>query len=97
MMNLDNDAIYGVLSAAAWAKNLRAPRANPVFGTDEKRIRTKNRVMDKSNNGLGVFFIQDRRLCADALFIRAQSAIRADGAPSAQALTPQFERSCRRR
>jgi hypothetical protein len=31
---------------------LRAARANPVFGTDEKRIRTKNTVMDKSNKGL---------------------------------------------
>jgi len=32
---------------------LRAARANPIFGTDEKRIRTKNRVMDKSKGGLG--------------------------------------------
>jgi len=32
-----------------WA--LRAPRANPVFGTDEKRIRTENTVMDKSKGG----------------------------------------------
>jgi hypothetical protein len=62
-------------------------RANPVFGTDEKRIRTENMVMDKSNPGLG--FLQDRRLCADALFIRAQSTIRADGAPSAQARSQQ--------
>jgi hypothetical protein len=30
-------------------------RANHVFGTDEKRIRTKNTVIDKSNNGLGLF------------------------------------------
>jgi hypothetical protein len=30
---------------------LRAPRANPVFGADVKRIRTKNRVMDKINSG----------------------------------------------
>jgi len=34
---------------------LRALRANPVFGADQKRIRTKNTVMDKSNNGLGWF------------------------------------------
>jgi hypothetical protein len=27
-------------------------RANRVFGTDKKHIRTKNTVMDKSNNGL---------------------------------------------
>jgi len=32
---------------------LRAARANPVFGADEKRIRTKNTVMDKTQNGLG--------------------------------------------
>ena len=40
---------------------LRAPRANRVFGTDEKRIRTKNTVLDKSICCLGVAFIQDRR------------------------------------
>jgi hypothetical protein len=33
---------------------LRAPRANRVFGTDEKRIRTKNTVMDKPKDALGV-------------------------------------------
>jgi len=33
---------------------LRAPRANHVFGTDEKRIRTENTVLDRSNNGLGL-------------------------------------------
>jgi hypothetical protein len=40
--------------------------------------------MDKSNNGLGLGFIQDRRLRADVLFIRVQSVIRADGFSSAQ-------------
>jgi len=30
-------------------------RANRVFCTDEKRIRTEHTVMDKSNNGLGCF------------------------------------------
>jgi len=34
--------------------DLRAARANHVFGTDEKRIRTKNMVMDKNNYGLGL-------------------------------------------
>jgi len=29
-------------------------RANRVFGADEKRIRTKNTVMDKSNRSLGL-------------------------------------------
>jgi len=33
---------------------------------------------------VGFAFIQDRRLRADAFFIRAQSAIRADGFSSAQ-------------
>jgi len=33
---------------------LRAARANLDFGTDEKRIRTKIKVMDKSNDGLGL-------------------------------------------
>ncbi|MBI5912586.1 MAG: hypothetical protein HY848_21860, partial [Betaproteobacteria bacterium] len=59
-------------------------RANRVFGTDKKHIRTKNTVMDKSNDGLGFAFIQDRRLRADVLFIRAQSTIRVDGFSSAQ-------------
>jgi len=40
---------------------------------------------------MGSRFIQDRRLRADVLFIRAQSVIRADGAPSAQALSLQLE------
>jgi hypothetical protein len=44
---------------------LRAARANRVFGTDEKRIRTKNTVMDKSKSGFGVVLIQDRRWRAD--------------------------------
>jgi len=35
---------------------LRAPRANLVSGTDEKRIRTRNKVMDKSESGLGLPF-----------------------------------------
>jgi hypothetical protein len=34
---------------------LRALRANRVFGADEKRIRTKNTVMDKIKTGLGLF------------------------------------------
>ncbi|MEK7438583.1 MAG: hypothetical protein AAB150_17055, partial [Pseudomonadota bacterium] len=65
-------------------------RANRVFGTDEKRIRTKNTVIDKSSCDSGVGLAGDRRLCADMFFIHAQSAIRADGAPSAQVQTPQI-------
>jgi hypothetical protein len=34
---------------------LRAARANRVFCTDEKRIRTENAVMNKSKGGLGWF------------------------------------------
>jgi len=71
---------------------LRAPRANRVLFTDEKHIREENMVIDKATTAWFVF-IQDRRLCADVLFIRAQSAIRADGPPSAQARTLQFELS----
>jgi len=40
---------------------LRAARANRVFGTDEKRIHTKNTVIDKSKTSLGSVFIHDRR------------------------------------
>jgi len=29
-------------------------RANPVSGADEKRIRTRNRVLDKSTHGSGL-------------------------------------------
>jgi hypothetical protein len=32
---------------------LRAPRANHVFGTDEKRIRTKSTILDKGKPGSG--------------------------------------------
>jgi len=76
--------MYPPASADVCERALRAPRANHVFATDEKRIRSKNMVVDKSKSGLGLDFIQDRRLRAVTLFIRAQSAIRADGAPSAQ-------------
>jgi len=36
------------------AADLRAARANRVFDTDERHIRIKNTVMDKSNIGLGL-------------------------------------------
>jgi hypothetical protein len=36
-------------------RRLRAPRATHVSGTDEKRIRIRNTVMDKNNPGLGCF------------------------------------------
>jgi hypothetical protein len=36
--------------------DLRAARANHVFRTDKKRIRTENAVMDKTKDGLGLLF-----------------------------------------
>jgi len=47
-------------------EELRAARANRVFGTDEKHIRTENTVLDKSNHGLGLLLskiatLQQRR------------------------------------
>jgi hypothetical protein len=67
---------------------LRALRANRVFSADEKRIRAKNTVLDKSECRLGLY---PRSLIAHGrLFVRAQSAIRADGTPSAQAPAQQF-------
>jgi len=44
--------VYRVLLHAT--KTLRAARANRVFGTDKKRIRAKNTVLDKSKDGLGL-------------------------------------------
>jgi len=42
--------MYSPTSADGGEMPLRAPRANRVFGTDEKRIRTKNTVMDKDRH-----------------------------------------------
>jgi hypothetical protein len=50
LMNSNGEAIYGVLSAVARDENLRAARANRVFGTDKRRIRTKNTVMQLPRN-----------------------------------------------
>jgi len=49
---------------------LRAARANRVFRADEKRIRTENTVMDKGNNGLGLFLFK----IADCVRMRFSSA-----------------------
>jgi hypothetical protein len=46
--------------------DLRAARANPVFRTDVLFIRTENRVMDKSKNGLGLLsykIVDCTRMC----------------------------------
>jgi hypothetical protein len=55
------------------------------FCTDEKHIRTKTRLWIKAKAAWGL--IQDRRLRTDRFIVRAQSVIRADGPPSAQART----------
>jgi hypothetical protein len=79
-----------VLSIVAWpGADLRAARANRVFCTDKKRIRTKNTVMVNTKHSAGG--IQDRQLRADVLFIRAQLTIRADGFSSAQHSTLQLQ------
>jgi hypothetical protein len=57
---------------------LRAPRANHVFYPDEKRIRTKNAVMNKAKSNWVWFFYK----IADCV---------RTGASSAQALEPQLE------
>jgi hypothetical protein len=46
--------MYSLPSGYVDARPLRAPRANRVFCTDKKRIRTENTVMDKTNHGLGL-------------------------------------------
>jgi hypothetical protein len=52
-MNSNGGAMYVVLCTFARDENLRAARANPFFGTDKRRIRTKKTVTDKSNNRMG--------------------------------------------
>jgi hypothetical protein len=46
--------LFAYIRRCARSDHCALARANPVFGTDEKRIRTKNRVIDKSNDGLGL-------------------------------------------
>jgi hypothetical protein len=42
-------------------RSLRALRANPVFGADEKRIRTKNTVMDKTGTSWSRICLSTKR------------------------------------
>jgi len=65
-------------------------RANPVFGTDEKRIRAKNTVLDKSNHGLGVLLskIAD---CARTAFRPCTIGDPRGRLPSAQVRAQEFE------
>ena len=44
------------MSADVSARPLRAPRANRVFCTDEKHIRTENTVIVKNKDGAGVSY-----------------------------------------
>src|ERR1017187_1121289 len=60
---------------------LARSRANRVFCTDALSVQ-KTRLRLKTRTAW--VFIQDRRWCTDGFFIRAQSAIRADGFSSAQ-------------
>jgi hypothetical protein len=48
---------------------LRATRANRIFRTDEKRIRTENTVMDKGNSGPGLV------LCNIAILKQPRGAV----------------------
>ena len=45
--------MYRAMFAHGDVRPLRATRANHAFGTDEKRIRTKNMVMDEGEIALG--------------------------------------------
>ncbi|OGA31464.1 MAG: hypothetical protein A3G80_11685 [Betaproteobacteria bacterium RIFCSPLOWO2_12_FULL_62_13b] len=54
------------MSADIGKRPLRAARANRVFGTDEKRIRTKNSVMDKGHCGFGLILSNKRNPAVDA-------------------------------
>jgi hypothetical protein len=66
---------------------LRAPTA---FSGRMISIRPENAVMDESKPAYGCF--NSRSLIAHGrLFVRAQSAIRADGPPSAQAGSLQLD------
>jgi hypothetical protein len=71
---------------------LRALRANHVSCTDEKRIRAGNMVMNKGKSGL-VWLLSKIADCVRMCLSSAQSAIRADGTPSAPARPLQAELS----
>jgi hypothetical protein len=78
--------MYPATSADAGERTLRAPRANPVFRTDERHIRSENTVMEKGNNGLGLFFVQDRNSATTVahLSCRRRQKLPAHAAPSAE-------------
>jgi hypothetical protein len=74
--------IYGALNAiACQLRPLRALPASLASGTDEKRIRTRSKVMDRSKGGLGLPLAEIPDHARLRFFIRPQSRIRADGTP----------------
>jgi hypothetical protein len=61
-------------------------RAPTKFLARMKSVSAQETWFWKKHARFGFDFIQDRQLCADVFFVRAQLTIRADGPPSAQAL-----------
>ena len=62
--------------------DLRAARANPVFGTDEKRIRPENTVIDKNKDSLGLLLykiVDCVRMCFSS--VRNQRSARTASRP----------------
>jgi len=72
------------LRAAPRSKSSRGTRANRVFATDEKRIRSKNTVLIKSKDGIGFLYkIVD---CARMRFssVRNRRSARTDSSSAQQ-------------
>jgi hypothetical protein len=84
------------LRAAPRSKSSWGARANRVFCTDEKRIRTENTVLVKSNNGLGLLLskIAD---CARTRFssVRNRRSARTGRRPRKLQALPQQWARCR--
>jgi len=66
-------------------RRLRALRANRVLGTDEKRIRTQNAVMDKNKDSLG-FYTRSPMACGCAFHPRASDDPRGRAAVRASSI-----------
>ncbi len=73
-------------SSDADERPLRALRANRVFGTDEKRIRTENTVIDKNSRGLG-FHTRSPLVCGCAFHPHASGDPRGRAAVRASLIT----------
>jgi len=82
-LNAKVEIICGVTNTVACDERPCAlARANRVFRTDEKRIRTENTVMVNTKHSMG--FYPRSSIARGWILIRAQSTIRADGFSSAQ-------------